>query len=75
MFALEITVKPETLPVARPSRFNGGNNPWKSPTPWGILRGTSVFRIKNENLIENENIHRMKYYLNDMEVRSNHYRF
>lgn len=30
-----------TLPVARPSRFNGGNNPWKSPTPWEILRGTS----------------------------------
>lgn len=74
MLALEITAKPETLPVARPSRFNGGNNPWKSPT-WGILRGTSVFRIKDENLIENENIHRMKYYLNDMEIRSNHYRF
>lgn len=30
-----------TLPVARPSRFNGGNNLWKSPTPWGILRGIS----------------------------------
>lgn len=41
-FGSRRTAKPETLPVARPSRFNGGNNPWKTlDTPWGILRGIS----------------------------------
>lgn len=62
MLALEITAKPETLPVAHPSRFNGGNNPWKSSDTSGdFALNLVVFRIKDENLIENENIHEILF--------------